>query len=694
MGAQERRVWSGVTGLVLSVALAPPVFAADANTDEDVIYLEPVTVTANKRPQAMSDLDANIDVRTREDLERAGVTTVEDLEKVFPGLQIRARSNDVYSNITVRGVNSSDYYTPAVPVYVDGVPQDPAFLTQDLVNVERVELLRGPQGTLYGRNAYAGVINIVTSQPDDAVHMRVGGQLADPVSQAEASASGPILPGYLFGEISGRWGRDGGRIDDTATGDDNIDEATSRSGRLRLRLAPTGTGLDVSVTAQREELESYEEIAILNPDERTFDSTGMTKLPYTDRTVTTFSLNANYDVGPGTLTSVTAYQDRIMDRILWSNGAINFPESQETISQELRYAFDLSMGLSGVVGGFFQDADFTRKTDPISFGGFANALGPSRNEIKTQSYALFGEATYDITPSIDITAGLRWSYEETEIDFARSAGSFMGAVAFDSSDHDSAITPKVSVGWAVTPDHRLYATYSQGFKPGGFNHSIPSSASSAASESVAYDSETSNNFEIGWRGHFFDDRLELKSAAYWVETSDKQIYMGAIGRQYLNNVGDARSIGVEVQAMVQPTPDWRITAGGTFGRSTFVDAMDGATGADYDGNRLPYAPDVTLQGAVEYRVPQTFLPGDLYLRGAARYNSETYFDEANTMSQDGFALFDASVTLAMDSGLTLTAFADNLTDKAYRTYSYEDTAGVVSTIGEGRVVGVRGAWSF
>ncbi len=133
-------------------------------TGEPGIVLETITVTASKRQQALNRIDGSVSVISGEQLEQRGVRTVDDLQKVFPGLSIGNRGNRIYSNVTIRGLSSPDYFNPSVQIYVDGAPQTPSTFSQMLVDVDRVELLRGPQGTLYGANAYAGVINIVTKK--------------------------------------------------------------------------------------------------------------------------------------------------------------------------------------------------------------------------------------------------------------------------------------------------------------------------------------------------------------------------------------------------------------------------------------------------------------------------------------------------------------------------------------------------
>lgn len=667
---------------VATAALVSVTLPAHAE-DGGAMVLEPVTVTANKREQEQDKVDGSVSVRTAEDLKAAGVATVADLEKVFPGLQIRSRGSSLYANVSVRGVTSPDFYNPAVQIHVDGVPQSSSNFVQSMMDVERVELLRGPQGTLYGSNAYGGVINIITRKPD-RLKGNVSGGVSNRGQNAASSVSTPIIAGTLYGDVavSSEWRQ--GTIDDVKTGENDADDRVSRSGRVRLRYAPQNQALSLGVSGQRETLHSNEEVVVANIYDRTSDSTLYGK-PRIDKTVDTFALNADYKLGNGTLSSVSSYQDVTLDRFAYG---LNQPEEQGTFSQEVRYAFGKTGPWSGVTGAFFQHADFDRHNDP-----YAGFFGASDNNVTTQSLALFGETTYRLTSQVDLTGGLRYSHEKSEIDFHRGNSGLAGFTFSNEADFDG-VSPKAALGWQATPDHRLYAQVSRGYKPGGFNHTVTS-----LDDAKAYDPETSTNWEVGWHGNMLDRRVQANFAAYWISAQDKQIYVNVAGTtfQTLRNMGDSRSVGVEFDVAAYPTDSLKLTAGGQLGRSTFVDSRDPNTGADYDGKRLPYAPDYTLNAAVEYLVPQTALPGEINLRAGSRYFSRTYFDPANALKQGGYPLFDLSADLTLDNGLYLSLFADNVADRTYRTYTFNGGAtGTTpySSLGDGRIVGLRGGVTF
>lgn len=645
-----------------------------------VVEAETMVVTASKRDQVLNQIDAAISVKTGEELERAGVRQVGDLEKVFPGLIIRTRGNRAYANISMRGVTSPDFYNPAVQLYVDGVPQDVAAMTQHLVNIERVELLRGPQGTLYGRNAHGGVINIITRKASDEAEGRVGLTLANKMAQSDLQFATPLGDSGFALDLSLRGNLEKGEITDIASGADDIDNSESYRGQVKLHYNGAGplTGtLDIS----REKLRSHEELYLRESafDQLEYDSATQGPRSLLDRDVDSYALNLNYELDGASLSSTTSWQDRDMDRFLIGN---NYPEQQQTLAQELRLALPAAERWDAVVGLFYQQADFQRD-DP----GFPGFFGPSINQVDKTSYALFGEAAYQLREAWDVTFGARWSREKAEIDFARNGG---GSFAFQTDDSFSDVSPKLALGWQAAENHRYYLSVSRGFKPGGFNHAV-----SSASDAIAYDSETSTNVELGWRASWPQQGLSLTSALYFIDASDKQIYVGPLGMQTIRNVGDAESYGLEADLQWQMSDLTRLGFGFNWGKSTFDSARDDLTGQDYSDNRLPYAPDFDLNLRLEHQLQQQILPGDLLLSFTGRYIDELYFNESNSLKQSGYGLIDLAADLSTRQGVDLRLFVDNLSDKRYRTSSFQFGANDVrSTISEGRVVGLSASLQF
>lgn len=612
--------------------------------------------------------DANVSVRSAEDLRNAGVTTVSDLEKVFPGLTIRSRGNRAYSNITVRGVTSPDFYNPSVQVLIDGVPQAASAFAQDLVDVERVEFLRGPQGVLYGANAFGGVINII-SRKSRKTTARVSGTVGNLERSVVATGTAVLAKDSLFLDLGAKRSHDPGEIDNALTGDKDIDTSDVWSGRASLRYAPTSGPFDLALTYAREDADSKEETYIRDVllKERTYDipiPQGMLK-----REIDTASAAWNYRFGAGfTLTGISAYQDVAYDRDTFG---FAFPESEEAFTQELRLAYTGAGPLTGVAGFYYRDSDFTREF---------LALG-SRNKIGTESVAGFGELTWHMTSRLDLTGGLRVSQDTSSIDFS------LPAFAIERLDSEtySAVQPKISLAYQLTDATRVYALASEGYKPGGFQHAISSPGNPAEYE--PYDPETAWNYEAGFSTRLFRS-LDFSAAVYHIVSEDKQIYVGPVGIQTIQNAGEAESTGVELEATWRPTHNLTLVTTAAFGRSEFTDFVDAASGNDYTGNRVPYAPDVTATLNARYVLDQRVLSGQLAFTGNIRYASTTYFNEGNTLLQEPFAIYDAGAELNWDNGLGLRVFVDNISYEIYREYSFMSGPTQLSIPSEGRFVGV------
>ena len=646
----------------------------------EVTELGAMMVTANKQAQPLEALNSTVLVKTAEELDEAGVETVQDLEKVFPGLVIRTRGNRAYASSTIRGIYSPDFYNPSVMLYVDGVPQDTAFLTQPLLNVERVELLKGPQGTLYGRNAQGGVINVITKQATNKAQAKVGVTYASLTREANVSASGALVKDSLFGNIALKRFDNVGQIKDVATGKDNIDDSQDFMGSARLHYAPKNTDFSASLSVSYEDLDSNEEIYLREDDfdDLEFDSllAGESNLK---RKVTSYALQLDYDMANTTLSSTTAYHDRKIDRLLQG---LEYPEDQTTVSQEIKFVTDYSDDLNSLIGLFYQNTDFTRNAQ-----GYPGFFGDGENQVKSDSYAVFGEVNYQMTSKWDGTIGLRWSQEESKIDFSRDNPN---GFAFDNNKTFSDVSPKISLGWNYTEDNRVYASVAKGFKPGGFNHTVTN-----PDDETAFDSETSINGELGWRAKLLNNRVALNVGLYWIELTDTQIYVGPLGQQVIRNSGDAQSYGLDIDAKWFVTDSVQLSAGLNQGKAEFTTVKDSQTGVDYKGNALPYAPETSASLSGRMQFDPSWLSGKWYINAGVRYYSDMYFNETNTLKQPGYSLVGVSTSVEMRNGLMLRAFADNLTDNQYRTSSFVFGPGDIrSTVGYGRNVGLTAEMSF
>ncbi|ENM5921889.1 Vibriobactin receptor [Vibrio mimicus] len=624
---------------------------------------EVIVIESSKQSIPLERIDSSVLVKTGEELERAGIYQVQDLGKVFPGLVIQSRGNRTYANTTIRGISSPDYYSPTVSVYVDGVLQDNAFLTQQLLNIERVELLRGPQGTLYGGNAQGGIINIVTKkstgQPKAAADVSYSN-----LSKQFNGSSAFALTDSVYTDVVVRALKHDGNITHLPSNTKDANDTQEFSGVARIHYLPQNSPLTLSFSVSSDNLDSHEEWYLTQSE---FDNKETRQpIPELQRIVNSYALQVGYDLGETQLTSVTAYQNRNIERQFIGG---NWQEDQNTFSQEFRANTSFNETLSTLFGAYFEHRDFDAKS---------GATSKVTNQVKTDNYALFGQAIYAMTDAVDLTLGIRASHLSTRADYSGNPAWMINAYNQDKSENT--LSPKAAIGWQLNEDTRIFTSLSSGYRPGGF-----SSQPRSNGDKNGYKDEKSLNGELGWRTRLVEDTLEFSGALYWIKTQDLQLYTGNPGSQVLRNMGDARSHGLELQFAFYPTHDLTLTLGGTLGESTFESGNQGL-----DGKTLPYAPNTTVVAGIEYFLPQSWVDGELSISSNARYTSSVFFDENNSLSQPSYTLVDLGVSYVVNPHLSLRLFGNNITDQEYKTYAFAmPGSSLMSNYGQGREIGLN-----
>ena len=635
--------------------------AAETVQEETTVIL----VESTKLDTPLGQVNSSVIIKTAEELENSGIYDVRDLTKIFPGLILNTAGNRTYTHASIRGISSGDDYTPSISIYLDGVLQDNSFLAQQLINVERVELLRGPQGSLYGGAAQGGVINIITKKASDQSQFKIGMLYSNLSQQLDISAAGKI-GNNTHADITARYVYDQGTISSATSGENDINDATERSIKTRFHYLPENTPLAMTLSIAADNLDSHEELYLTEEQyaksETTYDDQELL------RDVYTYSLNTEYDFGNTKLTSITSFQDREIERE-YAYG--DWKEDQNKLTQEIRLNTSFGQSLTTLVGAYIERRDLLVETS-----------SNGNNDLGYETYALFSEANYLLTNEFDLTVGARASYIKVGSDYD-SAGYSYSAASYDTELSETTLSPKISLGWQVNNNSRLYTSFTQGYKAAGYTV-VPATDSDY---STGYDAETSLNAELGWRTNTSDHQLEFNGAFYWVKTDDIQSLVGDVGSQYTDNLGEALSKGIELELTYNASANLSLSLAGTFGESTYEDDTD-----DLEGNSVAYAPDTTVTIGVEYLIPQSFIKGDISVASHARYNSKTYFDSANTSSQDAYTLINLSINYEYNDNLSLSLFSNNLTDETYVTYN-NDAFGI-NTYGDGREVGLKVNYSW
>ena len=689
-----RGLWRA--GIIVLLAIQPswaqdgPEVSEPAESEESDTLR--IVVTAERTPEDVQDVPVSITTFTEQQIEDADIDSLDSIADRTPNFTFfPSGANRTSPFYTVRGVSNFNAFTrDGVGFFIDDVPYDFAgFIDQDLVDLERIEVLRGPQNTLYGRSSAGGVINVITRRPTNEYEFKAAasyGSFED--LETQLSVSGPIVEDELLFRLSGSYGTQDGYVDNTFLAD-AIAGGTSITGRGQLLWTPSDEWevlLNASVSDYREGAEPLVLVRPGDPFESELDFNG-----FNDVVSNAQSLRVAYDTPTIRVTSITAHRFSNQKGALDQDGSIadffiNAPDfSSRIFTQELRVQSpEDSDRLQWIAGGYFETSTFKNNRDFI-FGTVApiTQQGTLRSdgEIDSRSLAAFGQASYEVVNDLTLTAGLRYENTDISTDFTQTFISpdetlVLPLQQFSDVEIDgSELLPRFVVDYRVTPNLLAYGSVTRGYRPPGGNFEPDN-------ETVAvFDAEKSWNYELGLKSSWLDDRLTLNLAGFYNDTSNFQSPSVQNGIVTITNA-DIRTIGAELELTARPIPGLELSAGLGLLDAEFQNGVDFATGQAIEGKRTPFTPDLTYNVAAQYRSESGFF-GRLELVGFGK----TYFDNLNTIEQDSFALVNARLGYEFDNyGIYL--FANNLFDEEYLTQAF-DFGGTLAVAGAPQTFGVQ-----
>ncbi|PIE66553.1 MAG: TonB-dependent receptor [Desulfobacterales bacterium] len=634
------KVYSAIVALFVCMVIIPAPSRAEDKQAKilDTINLDNIIVTANKQKENMQDVPIGITVFDDFTLADKNVSSVSELADFVPNLAISAQGTSSATVPTLRGITADlGTFSASTAMYVDGVPILSFSGYEDtLQNIERVEVLRGPQGTLYGKNAEVGVINIITKNPSNEFEGKItvdGGE--DYKKELSFNLSGPIIADKFFVGLTGQFYDKDGFVTNGATGD----EANNKQhwyGKGQLRWEPVD---DLSIQLILSHLQYDNDGTDMGLSENGAATLGLVasgdRVVYSDlegeetTNSNTRSLKISYDWGGIlNLTSITTHryfeEDFTCD---YDFNPVYLMHSDTTayydkISQELR--FSSTTARTKWVAGLYYDKDDDTWTNATS------SVYPMMNtvvdrDLGGESYSVFGQLRYALTDKFGVTGGLR--YEHQDKDFRDKT---TGA-SFDGSWED--ISPKFSLDYAFTPQVMGYATVAKGFRPGGFN------LYGAQTGYETYDNEELWSYDVGAKTRLFNNKLLLNGALFYMDINEMQVTEWVLTptlANYITNAATAKSYGIEMEILAKITSQFTLT--GSFGYThvafdEFQDAM-----GDYSGNKTPNAPDYTFAIGGQYRTRNGFYAGvDMVGYG------KMYLDATNSYSREAYQLANAKV---------------------------------------------------
>jgi len=666
-----------------------------------------ITVTARKRAMNLQDTPAAVTVIDGEQFRKMGLSSAEDVASKVPGFLF---SNPVGEggnpSLSLRGVGLNDFSDnneSPVAVYVDEVYVGSlAGQTSRLFDLERVEVLKGPQGTLYGRNSTGGLVSFTSKKPSQETsgyvqlgygnynefHAEgaVGGPLTDTIS-ARFSASHTNSEGTTYDRVSGDRG---GQTDSNAarlqfrlqSGDSDVllnGHISRTSGtsnfyaqRGTTALASGGGACSVSDALGGACVDSY---GYSDTDGNPYKgdySMGATPLKIDSQGLV---LNYTYDAGDVKITSISSYDTLKKYQVESAYPGPSVPldgtyrMDDEQFSQELRASGDKD-GLAWVVGGFFYK---DRKKDLFAINYFDFAYNFTQ---KTRAMAIFGQADWEFIPGVTATLGLRYNDERKSI-----RGSADGAVlgGEDFSDEyrrfsDNALSGTAGLSWKVNPDLLVYANVSRGFKSGGFNGGFV--VTSAGLD--PFKSEQITSYEAGIKSTLAGGLMTLNLAGFYYDYKNFQAITSAdidgIPISVLTNAGSATIKGIEAEMRAKPTGFLELGGGVTlldtktkdFLAYTGLDSNSQPVYDDLSGGELVSAPHVSAN--IDARVFWPLGSGEFSLAGDASYRSHFYFDTDNSALNQGGGAIELNARASWEQkamGLTVAVWGKNINGATY-----------------------------
>ncbi len=667
----RRSVLAGFAGS-LFIPLQSPAQSAAAI---DLVELPPIVVTGEVVGAAAQESPRPLTVLSGQQLRNSTITSVRDLTAHAPNLTVADANGDRTPRFAIRGLRENNFAAgeSAVGLYIDDVPYtDMSSRDAWLYDIAEVEILRGPQGTFYGAARPGGLINIRTRQPGN--HWRGEGHVSygnyDALS-IDAGVSGPIAKDQLYFSLSGIYAERDGYFDNTFLGT-NPDDRETLSGRMQLRYKPSEQWDFAVIASGNQYRDGYIPAIALDAAEpfdvsRNFDG-------YSDTDSSNVAFKGAYEHEKFRAVSVTAYrnweQDLLQGYDFIVDEAFGLPTSLpvnrqgftqpelEQFSQELRvHSIDQDAIVKWTGGGYFADRTFDGNSGTVE--NLAGGVNRTTYEQDDQNYALFGQAAYRFGEQYEVTGGLRYDYDDRSMTrshvFETPLGSTPLVPDTDVSDSWDSFQPRVRFACDITPKSTFYATVARGYQSGGFNPStdVPSQ--------IRYDKSESWTYELGTKSICIEDTLVINAALFYTDTDDYQVFRPSdpFGNYQLVNAEAAIALGGEVELVYTPIERLELNAGFGYTYAEFDSFVDPISGTDFSGNQINLVPELTTTLGAQY----TWSFG-LMTRIETQIVGDTYFDEANTVEQQAYAVLNARIGYERDNfGIYL--FGKNLTDEEY-----------------------------
>ena len=702
----------------IGILLTSTVVYSQTNIDTTKTkQIEEVIVTANKREESIIKVNTSVTSLSSKKLEDTRTWGLSGLTALVPNYNYQELGVSFQQIQSIRGIQVFSE-NPAVSTYIDDVNNIDILANGfAFTDIERIEILRGPQGTLYGRNAMGGVVNIITKKPTNQTNGFAETSFGNlGLQRYSTGIKTPIIKDKLYFGLNGLYQTQDGflknNISGTSATDTNLNGKSvggekNLYGNMFLKwLVNNRFHLTLNLKGQQDKSNNSgfmvsqfsDTYAFANPD-----VINLSRIQSHERNILNTSLVAKYNADKFTITSISALQT-----ISFGFKDLDFPgiyhsyydgkigellPPQKVWSQELRInshsdnKFQYTAGVYAFTQKGYEPTTNTAyelsDAEAAAFGLPSGTYLINRNRSNNSGLAGFGEMSYQLTNKLKATVGLRYDYEKREATFNGfgDAMLFNGVVTdinpnITADGNYSAISPKFSVNYSVNELSNIYATYTRGFRAGGINAS-----SLPVGVRQTFDPEYSNNYEIGYKSYLLNKKLSVGASAFLIQWKDLQFYNLVAPFTYAReNVGNAQSAGIEIEVSALPVKGLQLD--GSFGfnpteykgfdlkRVNFGTGVESTTAIG--GNKLSNAPTHTLfLGAqYEYSINQKL---KAIVRGEIRNLGKQYTDIQNQIEQPSYTLLNSRIGLTY-SKYSLFVWGQNLTNERFLAYGNPDSS--------------------
>ncbi|TQV67253.1 TonB-dependent receptor [Exilibacterium tricleocarpae] len=724
------------------LAGASPQLMSQTPVQQESLALEEVVVTARRRDETAQASPVAVTAFNAQMLEQAGIERVEDFIQLTPNVTLATSQGIGTSFLSIRGQTQVRNGEAPVAVLVDGVLQFSGIqLRQEMFDVESIEVVKGPQGAIYGRNATGGAIIINTKKPSDDFEGYVEAGFGDGDEYSvETSLSGALVPDQLYGRLSAKYiDREGYLRNITRNEKDDPFEDTTLRGRLIWEASET-LSLDFRANAQRHRGRGigfqYQAVDLAD-DGITAIGFGTGTGPIDannvlpiisnnpdrgERDMFDLALKIDYETDFGTFIATSAYTDieewSDSDQFPYTNARssaalFGFDGTQtgffdlQAFSQEFRFSSPGDRALRWEIGAYYLDwerfislstgvdtGDGIRRVERRPITGPINpTVSFLADDNDNTAWAVFGQLNWDLSEQWEASVALRYDEEEREqrvspLQFPAGEPGARNSATYDKWQ------PKVTLRYLPSDAISWYGTYGEGFRSGQFNQNgISVTAAEAGINGVTdvVDQEESQSYEVGFKGQFADNRLRLNAAVFSTDIEGQQFFsfIGAISAQILTTIDDVSLRGAEIDVLYRAAEGLDLYA--AFG---FTDSeIEGYTpNPAAEGNDAPYIAEQTWNIGAQYILPWNLANTELFTRIDFERRGEQFWDVENSSARDALNLLNLRFGVEDQEGRwSLIASVDNATDEEYNS---EWVVGGFSAAAPGRIWDVKYRYNF